>query len=178
MLALVAAVAALPVADAAYTATTSTPVNTFTAGTVALSAAAPAGKVFSVANAIPGSYGASCVITTYTGTAPATVRLYFTGVSGTLGNYLVARVQSGTGTQTDCSDFTSPTTLYNASAPAAGGPTLAAYLAAHTGWATGDGAWPVTGPATRAWKFEYLLIGDDNAQNSTLSFTAVWEAQT
>ncbi|MFB9339519.1 hypothetical protein [Actinoplanes octamycinicus] len=131
-----------------------------------------------MSNAIPGSYGAACVITSYTGTAPATVKMYFPTVTGTLGNYLVARVQSGTGTQTDCSDFGSPTTLYNAAAPAAGGPLLATYLAAHTGWSTGDGAWPVTGPATRAWKFEYLLTSDDNAQNSSLSFTATWEAQT
>ncbi|ATO84520.1 hypothetical protein ACWT_5105 [Actinoplanes sp. SE50] len=172
--------AALPVTGAGYTGTTSTPVNTFTAGTVVVSASAPAGRVFAITNAIPGTVGTTCVITAYTGTAPATVKMYFTSVAGTLGAYLVAQVQSGTGAQTDCSDFGSSATLYNGSAPATGGPTLGPYLAAHTGWSSGDGAWAVSGPATRAWRFDLLLpnTAGDAAAGLGLTFTATWEAQT
>ncbi|GIF36944.1 hypothetical protein [Actinoplanes xinjiangensis] len=170
-----AAVAGLqvPLVDAAYVRTTSSAGNSFTAGTVAITAAAPGSKVFAVTDAIPGSNPVTCVITQYTGSIPATVRMYFPAVGGGLPAKLIARVHYGTGTQTDCGDFSSAGVLYNAS----GTLKLDAYLAAHTDWATGDGAWAATQSDTRAWRFELLLPSDDTAAGLSGTFTAVWEAR-
>ncbi|MEV4278302.1 hypothetical protein [Actinoplanes xinjiangensis] len=163
----------LPLVDAAYVRTTSSAGNTFTAGTVAITAAAPGSKVFAVTDVIPGSNPVTCVITQYTGSVPATVRMYFPTVAGALPAKLIARVHHGTGTQTDCGDFSSAGVLYNAS----GTLKLDAYLAAHTDWTTGDGAWAATQNATRTWRFELLLPGDDTAAGLSGTFTAVWEAR-
>ncbi|WP_433790307.1 hypothetical protein [Actinoplanes sp. CA-252034] len=163
----------LPLVDAAFVKTTSSDANSFTAGSVAITADAPGSKVFAVTGAIPGSNPVTCVITQYTGSIPATVRMFFPAVSGGLGAKLIARVRYGTGTQTDCGDFSSAGVLYNAS----GTLKLDAYLSAHTDWATGDGSWAATQNATRAWRFELLLPSDDTATGLTSTFTAVWEAR-
>lgn len=166
------AVLQLPMVDAAYTMTTASDVNSLTAGNVAITASAPGNKVFAVTDAIPGSNPVTCVITQYTGSVPATVRMYFTAVTGGLGAKLIARVHQGTGTQTGCGDF-SGTALYNA----AGTSKLDPYLAAHTDWASGDGSWSATTGATQAWRFELLMPSDDTAAGLGSSFTAVWEAR-
>ncbi|MFC4065426.1 hypothetical protein [Actinoplanes subglobosus] len=163
----------LPMVDAAYVMTTSSELNSLTAGTVAITASAPGNQVFAVTGAIPGSNPVTCVITEYTGSVPAAVRMYFTTVTGGLAAKLIARVHYGTGTQTDCGDFSSGTALYNAS----GTSTLDTYLAAHTDWTSGDGAWSATQNASRAWRFELLLPSDDTAAGLSSTFTAVWEAR-
>jgi hypothetical protein len=170
-----AAVAGLqmPLVDAAYVMTTSSGANSFTAGTVAITASAPGSMVFSVSGAIPGSNPITCVITQYTGSIPATVRMYFPTVTGGLAAKIIARVHYGTGAQTDCGDFSSGTALYNAS----GTSKLDTYLAAHTDWATGHGSWSATQNATRAWRFELLLPSDDTAAGLSSTFTAMWEAR-
>ncbi|MEU4623763.1 hypothetical protein AB0G04_27805 [Actinoplanes sp. NPDC023801] len=159
--------------DAAYVVTTASSGNTFTAGTVSIGATAPGSKVFDVTGAIPGSNPITCVITQYTGSIPATVRMYFTGVSGGLAAKLIARVRHGSGTRTDCADFVAAGVLYNA----AGTLKLNDYLTAHTDWTTGDGSWPATQSDTRVWQLELLLPSDDTAAGLSAAFTAVWEAQ-
>ncbi|GIF23017.1 hypothetical protein BJ973_000625 [Actinoplanes tereljensis] len=110
------------------------------------------------------------MITTYTGSLPATVQMYVPTATGTLGSYLVFRLQYGTGSNTDCSDFSATGTLYSNS-------TLAAFITARNTWANGIGSWSATTNATRTWKLEWIVQSDDAAINQTTSFTARWEAQ-
>jgi hypothetical protein len=165
-------------ADARFTDTTSNTGNTLTTGTVVLTGTAATGsQFFTVTNAIPGSTAITCVSTTYTGSLPATVRMYVPSATGTLSSYLVFRLQVGTGTSTDCSDFTATGTLYNTIGMRAASQTLAAFITASNTWANGVGTWSATTNATRTWKLEWIVQSDDGAQNQTTTFQARWEAQ-
>jgi hypothetical protein len=165
-------------ADARFTATTSNTGNTLTTGTVVLTGTAATGsQFFTVSNAIPGSTAITCVITTYTGSLPATVRMYVPSATGTLSSYMVFRLQVGTGTNTDCSDFTATTTLYNTTGMRAASQTLAAFITASNTWANGVGAWSATTNTTRTWKLEWIVQSTDAAQSQTTSFQPRWEAQ-
>ncbi|MCO8269502.1 hypothetical protein M1L60_02725 [Actinoplanes sp. TRM 88003] len=176
--ALAAAAAHLYPANARFTDTTSNTGNTVSSGTVVLSGTVPlGGQLFTVPNAIPGSTAIACVITTYTGTLPATVQMYVPSVTGTLGSYMVFRLQIGTGSNTDCSDFNPTSTLYNTSGMRAASQTLDAFIGAHNTWATGVGNWSATTNTTRTWKLEWIVQSNDAAQSQSTSFTARWEAQ-
>ncbi len=175
--ALAVAAAQLRPADARFTATTSNNGNTLVAGTVVLSGTVSGSKLFDVPNAIPGSTAITCVITTYTGSLPATVRMYVPSVTGTLGSYMVFRLQVGTGSNTNCSDFSATSTLYNSTGMRTASKTLAAFIIASGTFATGVGNWSVTTNATRTWKLEWIVQSDNAAQGQSTAFTARWEAQ-
>jgi hypothetical protein len=165
-------------ADARFTDTTSNTGNTVGAGTVALSSTVTTGgQLFTVTNAIPGSTAFTCVITTYTGTLPATVRMYIPAPAGALAAYMVFRVQSGTGSNTDCSDFTATATPYNSTGMRASTQTLANFASTASTWSTGVGSWSVTTNATKTWRLEWIIQSDDAAQGQSATFTARWEAQ-
>jgi hypothetical protein len=135
------------------------------------------GKLFQVTDAIPGSTAMICVVTTYIGSLPATVRMYVPSSTGTLGSSMVFRLQSGTGSSSDCSDFTASSTLWNNVGMRASAQTLAAFIGACNSWNTGVGTWSVSTGATRTWKFEWIVQSDDAAQGQTVSFAPRWEAQ-
>ncbi len=176
--ALAAAAAHLYPANARFTAATSTDGNMLAAGTVVLSGTVSGGsQFFTVSNAIPGSTAIACVITTYTGSLPATVQMYVPAVTGTLSSFMVFRLQIGTGSNTDCSDFSPTNTLYNTTGMRAASQTLAAFIAARNTWANGVGNWAATTNTTRTWKLEWIVQSDDAAQGQSTSFTARWEAQ-
>ncbi len=165
-------------ADARFTAKTANTGNSLTAGTVVLSGVLPAGgQLFTVTNAIPGSTAIACVITTYTGSLPATVQMYVPSATGTLSSYMIFRLQVGTGSNTDCSDFSATSTLYNTTGMRAASQTLAAFITARNSWANGVGSWAATTNTTRTWKLEWIVQSNDAAQGQTTSFIARWEAQ-
>jgi hypothetical protein len=172
------AVTHLRPADARFTATTSNNGNAMSSGTVVLTGSAATGsQFFTVTNGIPGSTAFACVITTYVGTLPATVRMYIPAVTGGLASYMIFRVQSGTGSNTDCSDFTATATPYNSTGMRASTQTLANFASTASTWSTGVGSWSVTTNATKTWRLEWIIQSDDAAQGQAATFTARWEAQ-
>ena len=176
--ALAVAASQLRPADARFTAITTNPGNAVGSGTVVLSGTVPSsGQIFNVTNAIPGSTAIACVITTYTGSLPATVQMYVPSATGTLSQYMVFRLQIGSGSNTDCSDFSPTGTLYNSTGMKAASQTLAAFITATGTYATGVGSWSATTGTTRTWKLEWIVQPTDAAQSQSISFVARWEAQ-
>ena len=160
-------------AFSAFSDTTSNPNNEFAAGTVAIGNNATS-PLYSVTNGEPGTASADrCIRITYSGSLPATVKVYRSALSGSLGQYLDLTVTKGTGTQEDCSDFSAGASVYSSTLDAFG-----------TDWATGlaltngsgDAAWGNGDAVT--YRFS-AAIQDDNAANGldtgVHSFT--WEAR-
>ncbi|MBU2666327.1 hypothetical protein KOI35_22755 [Actinoplanes bogorensis] len=176
--ALAVTVTQLRPADARFTAQTSNNGNTLYTGTVVLTGTAASGsQFFTATNVIPGSTALACVITTYTGSLPATVKMYIPPATGALGSYMVFRLQVGTGNNTDCSDFSSTSTLYNTTGMKDGTKTLDAFIAATGSWANGVGTWSATTGTSRTWKLEWIVQSNDAAQAQSITFTPRWEAQ-
>lgn len=158
-------------AGAAFRGTNGNSGNSLSSGTVALSGV-PVGKLFDVTGMQPGSIGTRCVTVTYTGTLPAGVRFYATAPDVTkraINNYLNLTVYRGTDPGL-CTTTTPPTALFTG--------TAAALTSTNGSWASGLGAWPATTGQSSVYRIDYLLKGDDSAENlktSELLFT--WEAQ-
>jgi len=163
--------------NAAFTASTSTGANSWTAGTVALSNSTSGAALFTATNVKPAAANAvsTCLTVTYTGSLASDVRFYVTGFSNptpganshNLGSYLRLSIeQSSTATPADCSTFTrigGSGTFVNASG-AAGNPLgggAGSLATAATDWASGLGSWAA--PAgnstaqTRSYKITYWL---------------------
>jgi predicted ribosomally synthesized peptide with SipW-like signal peptide len=107
---------------AAFSATTSNPNNSITAGTVSISDNDGGTALYSVTNQKPGDYAESCIRVTYTGSVTNSVKLYrsaFTGGSG-LDSYIDLAITKGTGTAADCSDFSGSTSVYSGTLTALG----------------------------------------------------------
>jgi hypothetical protein len=170
---------------AAFSATTTNPNNTFSAGTVVLTDnRQPSTVMFNPTGLKPGSTGSACIKVTYNGSLAANVKMYVVGSdlttsSGTnLANYLTVQIAEGTGTATDCSDFAGGTNIYNATGSGDLTKTLSAFSAASNSFATGVSAFAPTGSAqAKTYKITYWLQDNSAAagMNSTAKFT--WEAQ-
>jgi hypothetical protein len=97
-------------------ATATNPSNAFSAGTVAIGSNSGSTAILSLTNAKPGSVSTGCMKVTYTGTLPATVKLYGTGGGTGLNQYLTLVVTrgtfSGTPTAGSCTGFTADSTNY------------------------------------------------------------------
>jgi predicted ribosomally synthesized peptide with SipW-like signal peptide len=79
----------------AFSSTQATSINTFTAGTVALTSNGTATALFNLPNAAPGDSVSKCVQVTYTGTLNGSIKMYATQ-TGELGSYLNASITRGT----------------------------------------------------------------------------------
>ena len=156
-------------AKSAFTAQTSTPTNSFKAGTVTFDTSTLPAVTFNAANLQPGSMGTSCVDLSYTGTLPADVRLYAAGLSGTgLGSYLTLLIAEGN-QGTNCAAFTG-NEIYSG--------TVADFAANKTGFGTGVGAWPAsTTDPSRPYQFQWQLQSDSNAKGKTADVTFTWQAR-
>jgi hypothetical protein len=164
-------------AFSAFSDTTSNANNQFATGSVTIGNNATS-PLYSVSNGKPGTASADhCIKITYTGTLPASVKLYrsaFTGASTPgLAPYITLVVTKGTGTQEDCSDFSGSTSVYNGLLSAFG-----------TDWTTGTAVTNGSNSATWAqndavtYKFSASVADDNNAKGlatGTHSFT--WEAR-
>jgi hypothetical protein len=157
--------------QAAFTATTSSAGNSWTAGHVSLTNDAAGAAAFSVSQIVPGATGTACVTVTYTGDLGAAVRLYVPSLTGSLGSYLDIVITEGTGaSDAACTGFASSGVLFTG--------TLAAFTAAHSAWAGGVSAWtPVASSnESRSYRIQWTLQDDNAAQGQTVTAAFTWEA--
>lgn len=160
---------------AAFTSSTANGSNSFAGGTVTLTSNSASTPVYALTSRSPGDTGQRCVRVTYSGSLASTVRLYRSAFSGGTGldAYLDLTVTRGTGTQTDCSDFSATTTVYTgtlASFPSA----FASGLALTN--ASGSSSWSQNDAVT--YRITAQLQNNLAAQSlgtGTHSFT--WEAR-
>jgi len=160
---------------AAFTGTTANGSNSFAGGTVTLASNSAATPIYALTSRSPGDIGQGCVRVTYSGSLGSTVRLYrstFTGGTG-LDTYITLTVARGTGTQTDCSDFSSAATVYSGS--------LSAFPSSYaTGQsltnASGSAAWSQNDAVT--YRITAQLQNNTAAQGrGTGSHSFTWEAR-
>lgn len=157
--------------SAAFTASTSTGTNTFTAGSVALTNSSSASALFTVGGLVPGNTGERCVTVDYTGDVNAGIKLYGSA-TGSLGTHLNLVVQESTTAATpDCTGFTAGTTIITG--------VMNTVLGTYNNYATGAGTWAVTGAQSRSYRVTYTLpSGASNAaQGTSVNMTLTWEAQ-
>lgn len=164
-------------AFSAFSDTTSNANNQFATGSVNIgnNAISP---LYNVTNGKPGTPSADhCIQITYTGSLPATVKLYRSAFSGgttpNLASFVTLTVTKGTGTQEDCSDFSGSTTVYSGLLSAFG-----------TDWTTGtaltnaggSSGWGQNDAVT--YKFSAQVADDNNARAlSTGTHSFSWEAR-
>jgi hypothetical protein len=164
-------------AFSAFSDTTSNANNQFATGSVAIgnNAVSP---LYSVSNATPGTTSTDhCIKITYSGTLPATVKVYrsaFTGGSTpNLSSHITLTVTKGTGDQEDCSDFSGSTSVYNN--------LLSTFATDWTGGLAltdqgGSAVWNNTDAVT--YKFSAAVDSDPAAEGlSTGTHSFIWEAQ-
>jgi hypothetical protein len=161
--------------QAVLTSTTATQPNSWTTGGAALSndGAVAATAVFSQANDSLLSGGQTvtkCIAVKYTGNSPALVKLYASGVGGSLASYLDLKIETGTGTANDCSNFVPGATLFS-------GNTVAGFGTANSSFANGLGPWNATVNASLTYRFSVTVQNVAGAQNGTASAVFNWEAQ-
>jgi predicted ribosomally synthesized peptide with SipW-like signal peptide len=176
----------------AFSATTSNSDNSFAAGTVELSDNDSASALLSFSAAVPGQSASGCIMVTYTGSLPATVRLYGTTGGTGLDPYLNLTVTRRTipplpgrdpppPTFGDCTNFTADTTDWAGLGPGVlyeG--TLQDFADDYTGGVKdGDPASPEiwTTNAIHAYKVTVTLTDNDSAQGKNATQTFTWEAR-
>ena len=154
----------------AFSSTTSSGGNSMQAGTVAISDDHTASTMLNLANAKPGDRTTGCVKVTYTGSLPASVRMY-ANPSGALAPYLKVTIDRGSGgSYPSCTGFTATSTTFSA-----------AMSTLPTSWATSSddplGTW--TQGQSQSYRVDVQL--DPNApaaaQGQTASVSFTWEAR-
>jgi hypothetical protein len=206
--------------NAAFTASTSTGSNSWTAGNVFVTNSSAGSALFSVSALKPMTEAAAattpganvkCLTVSYTGNLAANVRMYLTGYSSTLrpagppgpvaagttdlGDYLRVVVEEGSGTQSDCSDFTRTRYLTSGTTDGQSMTSLKTALTSFSSTYPGPSNTPwaapassVGTPAVKTYKVTYWLpdIGEvgaptqtalDDLQNTSLGVKFTWEAQ-
>ena len=164
-------------AYSAFSATTSNSNNQFATGDVAIgnNAVSP---LYNVTNGKPGTPSPDhCIKVTYTGTLPATVKMYRSAFSGgstpNLSTFVTLTVTKGTGDQEDCTDFSGSTQVYNS--------LLSGFATDWTGGlaltdGSGNAVWDQNDAVT--YKFSAAVADDNNAKGlSTGTHSFTWEAR-
>jgi len=162
----------------AFSSTTTNPGNSFAAGSVNIADNDAGTALYNVANKKPGDTASGCIKVTYTGSLPATVKLYRSAFAGGTGldTYLDVNVTRGTGTNADCSDFAaagSGSSVYTGTLSTFN-TSFASGIALSNG--SGAAAWSQNDAVT--YKFT-VSLQDNNAANGLVSgvHSFVWEAQ-
>lgn len=182
----------------AFSDTTSNPANSWSTGSVVLSNDQSASAMFSVSNLAPDptlsalsppttgalsaqSGGSACIEVTYSGTLPATVKLYASVTEGStgLGPALLTTVDIGTDSvasgQTDptCSGFSSSSYIYGSY-----GTTTSVLSGFPSTYSTGAGSWSATQNTSQWYRISWLLPSTttNNYQSASVSATFTWEA--
>ena len=168
----------------AFSATTSNDASSFVGGSVSLTDNDSGAAMFSLTNMKPADTDTGCIVVTFTGSLPSTVRLYGTTTGTGLDPYLDVVVTRGTvssGSFDSCTNFTADATNYT------GAGAGIVYSGTLQGYADNYAAGPVdptsgspeswTNGEAHAYKFQVTLQDNNNAQgkNATQQFT--WEAQ-
>lgn len=157
----------------AFSATTSTPTNNWSAGTVSLNND-QSSALFNATGLKPGSTDTKYITVTSTGSLASTVKLYGTNAATTnaLSSYIDITITEGTGTATN---FTP-----NSGSPLYTG-TLANFASTETNFSNGLTAWQPAGGAaeSRVFKITYGLESTtpNSAQGGTAALAFTWEAQ-
>lgn len=98
----------------AFSGTTANGSNDFSIGTVTVEDNDTGTALYSLTNVIPDEPVERCIRVTYTGSLGATLKMYRSSLSGTLGPYVTLNINKGTGTDPACSDFAASSTIYDA----------------------------------------------------------------
>lgn len=192
---------------ASFSIATSNPSNSWTSGSVSLTATNGSGgsltgsAVFAATGWRPGDTQSRCITVTYGGniTAGSAVRLYATGVINSaavnghsLSSYLQVAVTEGTGaTDTSCTGFVAGATLFDSATNS--GPTSATVIAGslmdfstnHSAWSSGAvSAWtPSTISTAKSFRFvvNFGSSGSNTTDTDLMGMTATsaftWEVQ-
>jgi predicted ribosomally synthesized peptide with SipW-like signal peptide len=169
----------------AFNAVTTNPGNTFTAGTVTISDNDTGTSALSLTNAKPGDVTTGCVVVTYGGSLPATVRLYSTTTGTGLDAYLTLKITRGTISGTpapgSCTNFVADSTSWIGagagiifSATLSGFPANSAGASAEPAASTPE-TW--TQGETHAYRLDVTVQNDNAAQGKTATESFAWEAQ-
>jgi hypothetical protein len=176
----------------AFSGTTSNSDNAFAAGTVVLTDNDSDSALLNLSTAKPGQSASSCIMVTYAGSLPATVRLYGTTGGTGLEPYLNLTITRGTipplpGRDPppppfgDCTTFTPDSTDWAGLGPGVlyqG--TLQAFADDYNGGVKdGDPASPEvwTTNAVHAYMVTVTMADNDSAQGKTATQTFTWEAR-
>jgi predicted ribosomally synthesized peptide with SipW-like signal peptide len=167
----------------AFSSTTSNSGNSFSTGTVILSDDDSGSAMLSISGGLPGDSDTGCIQVTYTGTLPATVRLYGTTTGTGLDQYLDLTVTRGTKSDAfdSCADFVPDSTNY------IGEGNGVVYDGTLQGYPDNYAAGlvdPVAGspetwtnPETHAYRFVVTVQDNNNAQGLTATQSFTWEAR-
>jgi len=168
----------------AFTATTANAGNSFTSGSVILTDDDLGVAMLSLTNAKPADTDSSCINVTYTGTLPATVRMYGTTSGTGLDPYLNVTVTRGTiavPAFDTCAGFVADLTNYTgAGAGVVYDGTLAAFpdsYAAGIVDPTSGSPESWTNPESHAYRITVTVADDDLAQGKNTTQTFTWEAR-
>ena len=183
VVAVVVAVVTSGVTYSAFSSSTTGSGNRFAAGTVDLGDNDTDTTMLQLVDAQPGAADTGCIVVTYSGTLPASVRLFAT-VTGTLAPYLNLTVTRGIDTTPAfdaCTGFVPDTTDYlGVGAGVVYSGTLAAYP---SDWGTGVLDPPV-GPVeawgtgeVRSYRVSVSLANDVGAQGKSATAAFTWEAR-
>jgi len=159
----------------AFSATTASPTNNWSAGTVALSDDDSNTALLSANNLKPGAAGTKCIAVTSSGSLASTVKLYGTAydTSNNLAASINLKIEEGTGaTNASCAGFAGGTTLYDGA--------MSTFGTTKTSFANGVSSWaPAAGTATKSYRITYSLSSStpDSAQGGTAALGFTWESQ-
>lgn len=161
------------------------PGNSFAAGTVAISDDDAGAAMFdALADLRPGDSFSRCIVVTYDGSLPASVRLHGTTGGTGLDSYLSLQVTRGSKSSafSGCSDFAADSTTYLSGKPA--GVVYDGTLAGYPDSTAGAVVDPVAGsPETwtsgelHAYRFDLTVQNDSAAAGKTATQVFRWEAQ-
>ena len=159
----------------AFSATTASPTNNWTSGSVALADDDSNTALFNATNLKPGATASKCIVVTSSGTLASTVKLYGTSYATTksLADSINLKVEEGTGGSfSNCTGFTAGSTVFDGSASSFGNN--------KTDFASGVGTWaPAAGTVTKTYKVTYALSAStpDSAQGGSAALGFTWESQ-
>ena len=160
---------------ALFTATTSNPGNSWTAGTVALADDDTGSALFTAAGLVPGDQGENCITVDYTGDVATAVKLYATSFTdaGSLAQYVDLVVEEGSGGgYGDCTGFVA------GGAPIWSG-SLDTFAAGSTGYANGVGTWSPSAAGSTVYRIAWTLdpATPTGMQGVTTGLTFRWESR-
>jgi predicted ribosomally synthesized peptide with SipW-like signal peptide len=167
----------------AFSSQTSSTGNSFAAGTVLITDNDVDTAMLSLSNAQPGDSDTSCLLVSYSGSLPSTVKLYGS-IAGTLAPYLTLTITRGTDPDPifdDCVNFQPDGTDYLG---AGNGVIYQGALSGFpAGYATGlvdplaasPETW--TAPESRVYRFVVSVVDDNGAQGQSATASFTWEAR-
>ncbi len=157
--------------QAAFTDSTDSAGNSWTAGSVTLTDDDSSTALFSYSGWTPTDTATNCIVVTYSGTVlPADIRLHATTTGG-LDDYLDLTIELGTGGSFgNCAGFTPSSTIFSN--------TLTNFATTHSAYGTGLAVFTAsTNPTSQSLRVTTTLQDNDAAQALSSTATFTWETQ-